>query len=80
MTDKKFPEERQSLLFYHVDDSTEKAALAKHKVRRFWFVVVPIAGVASLVMSVVSGTNIFFPCWAVLAIVGGCWDQGSDSD
>ena len=79
MTNHKYPEDRQRLLFYHYDDSTEKAAKDRHNIRRFWFVVVPIAGVASMVISVTSKTNIFFPCWAVLAIVGGCWDQG-DSD
>lgn len=79
MTDPKFPEDRQRLLFYHYDDSTEKASKARHRVRRFWFIVVPLSGIVAGMISLASQTNVFGPCWVVCAIVGGCWDQG-DSD
>ena len=74
----KYPEDRQGLVFYYIDDETEKAERMRRKVRRFWVGVVPLTGLTALVASLVMKENIFFGCWLVLALVVGCWDQGRD--
>jgi len=74
----KYPEDRQGLVFYYIDDETEKAERTRLKVRRFWAAIVPLTGLAALVTSIFVKENIFFGLWLVLAVVVGCWDQGRE--
>jgi len=74
----KYPEDRQGLVFYYIDDETEKAERMRRKVRRFWVGVVPLTGLASLLACLIAQENMFFGLWLVLAVVVGCWDQGRE--
>ena len=37
--------------------------------RKFWAICVPMGAVLAVGLSILTGANIFFPCWAVCSVI-----------
>lgn len=68
------------LMFYYEDDSKAKADRERNRKRFFWFVGVPLTGLAALLASIIVDAPIFFPCWGVFAILWWAAIGGDDEN